>query len=242
MTEIVDFIKDLVQSEKAYESDGSIYFEVEKFANYGKLSHRKLEDMKEAVRITKDEGKRHSADFALWKSAKPAEPSWDSPWGPGRPGWHIECSCMSQSLLGSTIDIHGGGMDLIFPHHENEIAQSESRCGQIFVKYWMHSNMLEFGNQKMSKSLGNIITGRSFIQQYNGEILKYMILSSHYRSVIDFSEKQTHVAIGSLSKFYSALALAENICSKGSSLAPISDTLTKFCYDIYRSFHKKYGG
>jgi cysteinyl-tRNA synthetase len=157
-----------------------------------------------------DEKKKSPMDFALWKAAKPGEISWPSPWGPGRPGWHIECSAMVKNLFGDQIDIHGGGMDLIFPHHENEIAQSEGCSGKHFVKYWMHNNMLNFGGQKMSKSLGNIVTMREFLEMYNSEIYKWMILSVHYRTMSDFGDQAIERAVGGLARVYSALALAES--------------------------------
>ena len=209
--QIVKFIEDLVDKGKAYELNGDVYFNVHEFPEYGGLSNKKIEELEAGHRVEENNQKKHPTDFALWKAAKPGEPTWESPWGLGRPGWHIECSCMSQALLGETIDIHGGGLDLMFPHHENEIAQSEAHTGVKYVNYWMHNNMLNFGDQKMSKSLGNVMTGRSFMERYNGEILKYLILSSHYRSVIDFSEQQVARAVTSLAKFYSALALANKI-------------------------------
>lgn len=215
---IIEFISGLIENGKAYAVDGDVYFDVHSFSDYGKLSNKKVEELEAGYRIDADSRKKHPSDFALWKSAKPGEAEWDSPWGKGRPGWHIECSCMSRELLGETIDIHGGGLDLIFPHHENEIAQSEALSGQTYVNFWMHNNMLNFGDQKMSKSLGNVMTGRDFMNEYNGEILKYMILSSHYRSTIDFSETQIERAIASLAKFYSALALAHKIIK-----SPVAD-------------------
>ena len=154
-------------------------------------------------------------------------PEWPSPWGNGRPGWHIECSAMIFALLGERIDIHGGGVDLVFPHHENEVAQSEGRSGHTCVNYWMHNNMIEFSNQKMSKSLGNVRTGREFLNEYDGEILKYMMLSAHYRSPIDFSEKQVNRAISSLAKFYSSLALAKRQISMEGELQPLPESFKK---------------
>jgi cysteinyl-tRNA synthetase len=206
---IIDFVGDLIKNGKAYQVDGDVYFNVHEFPEYGKLSHKKVEDLESGVRIEVDSRKKHAADFALWKSSKPGEPSWPSPWGEGRPGWHIECSAMARGILGDQIDIHGGGLDLIFPHHENEIAQSEGCTGKPFARYWMHNNMLNFGSQKMSKSLGNIRTARSFIQEYNAEILKYLMLQGHYRSVLDFSPAQIDHVISGLARVYSALALAE---------------------------------
>lgn len=226
MQQIITFVGELINRGVAYQAGGDVYFDVHKFPNYGKLSHKKLEDLEAGYRIDVDERKKHPADFALWKAAKPGEPKWPSPWSEGRPGWHIECSAMSRALLGDTIDIHGGGIDLIFPHHENEVAQSEGATGKPFVKYWMHNNMINFGNQKMSKSLGNVRTARSFIEQYNAEVLKYMMLSVHYRSMSDFSESAIGIAIGSLARFYSGLVWAEKICAEKLSLVPVPEKFT----------------
>lgn len=209
MPEIIQMIQDLIAKGKAYAVGGDVNYSIPSFSEYGKLSHRKPEDMMVGVRIDKDEKKKSPLDFALWKGSKEGEPSWPSPWGPGRPGWHIECSAMAKKHLGEQIDIHGGGMDLIFPHHENEIAQSEGCSGRHYVKYWMHNNMIEFGGAKMSKSLGNVRTGRAFMDEYNPEILKYLILSVHYRSVSDLSEQSVENAIKGLSRIYSSLALAD---------------------------------
>jgi cysteinyl-tRNA synthetase len=205
---IVQFIEQLIKNGKAYAVDGDVYYDVKSYPEYGKLSHKNLADLEEGVRIEVDSRKKHPADFALWKSSKEGEPAWPSPWGPGRPGWHIECSAMVRSLLGDSIDIHGGGLDLIFPHHENEVAQSEGATGKPFVRYWMHNNMLNFGNQKMSKSLGNVRTARSFVTEYGAEIFKYLMLSAHYRSLIDFSPMQLEHVVSALARIYSALALA----------------------------------
>ncbi len=209
MGEIISFIEDLLKQDKAYvvktEHGKDVFYDIKAFRNYGRLSNKKIEELARGVRIDISEGKKNPSDFVLWKSAKQNEPFWDSPWGRGRPGWHIECSTMSQALLGDEIDIHGGGLDLIFPHHENEIAQSEGRTQKTFVRYWMHHNMLDLKGEKMSKSLGNLIKGRVFFRTYDSEVYKYMILSSHYRSVIDFSEKQIHIAINRLARIYSAL-------------------------------------
>lgn len=223
MGQIVQFIQDLIKMGKAYEVDGDVYYDVHAFKDYGKLSHKKLDELEAGYRIEVDARKKHAADFALWKKAKPGEPKWDSPWSAGRPGWHIECSAMSRTLLGDTIDIHGGGMDLMFPHHENEIAQSEGATNKPFVRYWMHNNMLNFGNQKMSKSLGNVRTARSFLEQYNAEILKYMMLSVHYRSTSDFSEAAIDSAIAALARFYSSLAFAERLIQQDLPLVPVPD-------------------
>ena len=221
MKEIIAFIEDLMKKKKAYAIETpygkDIVFDIKAFQDYGKLSNKNLEEMEAGFRIEVSKDKKNACDFLLWKASKPEEPSWPSPWGQGRPGWHIECSTMSQCLLGEQIDIHGGGLDLIFPHHENEIAQSEARTGKPFVKYWIHHNMLDIQGEKMSKSLGNIIKARDFFSQYHPEIYKYMILSSHYRSVIDFSETQIETAISRLARIYSAMKMAQELSLKGAT-------------------------
>ena len=230
---VVEFIEDLVKKKKAYTLETQhgldVIFNVQSFKNYGKLSNKNLDELNEGVRIKANEKKKNPSDFVLWKAAKEGEPSWSSPWGEGRPGWHIECSTMSQALLGESMDIHGGGLDLIFPHHENEIAQSESRTSKTFVKYWMHHNMLDIKGEKMSKSLGNLITARSFFDVYHPEIYKYMILSSHYRSVIDFSQEQVETAIQRLARIYSALDVARRLLEKDrkEESGKFKDTLEK---------------
>jgi cysteinyl-tRNA synthetase len=215
MDEIINIVQMLIANGKAYVADGDVYFDVHAFPSYGALSNKKVDELEQGVRIEVDSRKKHAADFALWKSSKPGEPSWPSPWGEGRPGWHIECSAMVRGLLGDTIDIHGGGLDLVFPHHENEVAQSEGATGKKFVNYWMHNNMLNFGTQKMSKSLGNVRTARSFMQEYHPEILKYLMLSAHYRSILDFSPASIENVISGLARVYSALALAEKVKGDG---------------------------
>ena len=184
---IIEVIDGLVQKGYAYEAEGSVYFRVARFAQYGKLSHRSIEEM-----ITTEEatGKEHPMDFALWKAAKPGEPWWQSPWGRGRPGWHIECSAMSLKYLGDTLDIHGGGQDLIFPHHENEIAQSEAFTGVApFVRYWLHNGLMQLGEEKMSKSLGNLITVKEALSLYSADAVRLFVLSSHYRGPLTYSEE-----------------------------------------------------
>lgn len=210
MGEITSMISRLVEKKNAYASQGDVLFSIESFKEYGKLSGRHPEELIAGARVEVDEKKKNPLDFALWKAAKEGEISWPSPWGPGRPGWHIECSAMIEKIFGGEqIDIHGGGTDLIFPHHENEIAQSEACSGHHFVKYWVHNNMLNFGGQKMSKSLGNLVTMREFLTQYNAEIYKWMILSAHYRTASDFSEAGVDRAVSGLARIYSALAAAE---------------------------------
>ena len=186
---IINMVKQLIEKEAAYEVDGDVYFRVESAHDYGKLSGRKLEEMNAGSRIRVDERKENPMDFAVWKKAKPGEPAWDSPWGPGRPGWHIECSAMNLSHLGNQIDIHGGGNDLIFPHHENEIAQTEAITGKPFARYWMHNGMLQLKGEKMSKSTGNLVPINEFLSDYPGDVMRLLVLSSHYRSPLTFNSE-----------------------------------------------------
>ncbi|MDH5506400.1 MAG: cysteine--tRNA ligase, partial [Anaerolineae bacterium] len=188
ISQIIHMIQELGESGYAYEAEGDVYFRVEKDDDYGKLSTRKIEDMQAGARIDVDARKEHPMDFALWKAAKPGEPSWESPWGMGRPGWHIECSVMCLHHLGEQIDIHGGGNDLVFPHHENEIAQSESLTGKPFARYWMHNGMMQFSGEKMSKSLGNLVTIAEFLAGHEADALRMMILNSNYRHPLTFGE------------------------------------------------------
>lgn len=185
---MIETIQKLIERGHAYAADGDVYFSLETFAEYGKLSGQKLEQVKAGARIEPGEKKRKPEDFALWKAAKPGEPKWESPWGEGRPGWHIECSSMSERYLGIPFDIHGGGRDLVFPHHENEIAQAEGAYGKRFVNYWLHSGMLKVNGEKMSKSLGNIINVRDALEKWDAETLRFFFVSYHYRSPADFSE------------------------------------------------------
>lgn len=221
MPEIVDMIQSLIEQGRAYAADGDVYYAVRSFPEYGKLSGRNVDDLLSGARVEVGEKKKDPLDFALWKAAKPGEPAWDSPWGAGRPGWHIECSAMACKHLGEQIDIHGGGTDLMFPHHENEIAQSEGALGKRFVGTWLHWNMLNFGGQKMSKSLGNFTTMRDFLSKHHPEIYKWMILSVHHRTSADFSLEAVDRAVGGLAKVYSALATAESLL-QGSSSATIA--------------------
>ncbi len=189
MEQIQAMIQGLVDKGHAYAADGDVYFRVTGDEDYGKLSGRKLEDMQAGARIEVDERKEHPMDFALWKAAKPGEPAWDSPWGQGRPGWHIECSAMNLHELGEQIDIHGGGNDLIFPHHENEIAQSESFTGKPFSRYWMHNGMLQLAGEKMSKSLGNLVTISEFLSRRNGDVMRMLVLNGNYRNPLMFTDE-----------------------------------------------------
>jgi cysteinyl-tRNA synthetase len=200
--EMIEVIKGLVDKGCAYVIDGDVYFRVASFRGYGKLSKRNLDDLKAGARVDVDERKTDPMDFALWKSSKPGEPAWDSPWGKGRPGWHIECTAMGFKHLGTTFDIHAGGKDLIFPHHENEIAQSEAYSGKKFVNYWLHNGFVNINAEKMSKSLGNFFTIRDILDQYDAEVVRFFLLSTHYRSPIDFSDVNLKDARAGLDRFY----------------------------------------
>jgi len=206
---MIELIEKLIQKKHAYQKGSDVYFRVLSDPNYGKLSRRKLDDMIAGVRIDKDEEKEHPADFALWKGAKPGEPSWPSPWGEGRPGWHIECSAMIYKLFGESIDIHVGGLDLMFPHHENEIAQSECAHSRPLAKYWIHNGLLELNAEKMSKSLGNIVPTRQFLEDFGPELFRLLIYSVHYRSPLDFSGDNIHRNELLLQRLYTCLLEAE---------------------------------
>jgi len=205
MGQIVEMVQALIDKGYAYEAGGDVYFRVERDPEYGKLSRRRLEDMNAGARIGVDERKENPMDFALWKAAKPDEPSWNSPWGDGRPGWHIECSAMSLAHLGEQIDIHGGGNDLIFPHHENEIAQTESLTKKPFARYWVHNGMLQLSGEKMSKSIGNLVTIEEFLSQHEGDALRMMVLNSSYRSPLTFNDEVISQAERALERLRTAL-------------------------------------
>jgi len=211
--------------DSGYVVDGDVYYRVEKFAHYGELSGRNLDDMMSGARVDIDDRKENPMDFALWKTAKPGEPSWDSPWGQGRPGWHIECTTMSMKYLGETFDFHGGGSDLIFPHHENEIAQSEGCTGcHPFVHYWVHNGFITVNEEKMSKSLGNFFTVKEILEHFSPEVLRFFILSTHYRSPLDFSDERLSEAERSLARLKTAKTnLAE--LAKAISVGPDEKSL-----------------
>ncbi len=211
MEEIIKFVSDLIEKGYAYEIDGDVYFSTKKFNSYGKLSGQNLEELQLGARINVDERKKDPMDFAIWKSQKPGEPAWESPWGMGRPGWHIECSCMAYNLLGETIDIHAGGSDLSFPHHENEIAQSEARTGKQFAKYWLHSAFVNVNNQKMSKSLNNFFTAREILEKYDADVLRMFMLSGHYRTQINFSMELLDSTKAALDRLYNSINNLENL-------------------------------
>ena len=230
MNEIIGMIRTLLEKGYAYAGDnGDIYYDVSRFGNYGRLSGKKLEDLRAGERVAVDEAKQDPLDFVLWKAAKPGEPSWSSPWGEGRPGWHIECSAMSTRCLGHHFDIHGGGMDLKFPHHENEIAQSEAAYGEPFVNYWMHNGFVNVDEEKMSKSLGNFFTVREILQSYRPEEVRFFILASHYRSPLNYSQENLDNARAGLTRLYMALR----------GLAPGRDTASRqgCSDDFYRAMN-----
>lgn len=207
--EMIDVIQRLIDKGFAYTLNGDVYYSVRKFKGYGKLSGKNIEELESGARVEVDERKQDPLDFALWKKSKPGEPSWPTPWGEGRPGWHIECSAMSQKFLGETIDIHGGGKDLIFPHHENEIAQSEAATGKPFVRYWLHNGFVNIEKEKMSKSLGNILTIRDSLKNYSAEAVRLFLLSSHYRSPIDYSQESLRNAEAELDRFHETMERME---------------------------------
>lgn len=217
--EMIDLISELIKKGMAYPAGGDVYYSVNSFAEYGKLSGRKLEDMQAGARISVNENKTNPMDFVVWKASKPGEPSWESPWGPGRPGWHIECSAMSRKYLGSTFDIHGGGQDLIFPHHENELAQSEGANDKPFVNMWIHHGFVTIRDEKMSKSLGNFLTIRDILDHYHPEVLRFFIFSTQYRNPLDFSEAAMQDAMAGLTRLYECIAAVDKLSDKTSDSA-----------------------
>lgn len=211
INDIIKFVEKLIELGFAYEVDGDVYYRTKKFNSYGKLAGQNLEDLQAGARISVDERKQDPMDFAIWKSQKPGEPAWESPWGPGRPGWHIECSCMAKKLLGDTIDIHAGGMDLKFPHHENEIAQSEALTGKPFANYWLHAAFVNVDNKKMSKSLNNFFTAREILEEYDADAIRFLMLSGHYRIQINFTKELLDSAKSSIERLYNCINNLENL-------------------------------
>ncbi len=202
--DIIEFIRELIDKGHAYEVDGDVYYDTKSFDEYGKLSKQNMEELEAGARIGVDERKNNPTDFALWKKKKEGEIGWNSPWGEGRPGWHIECSVMSRKYLGDTIDIHSGGQDLTFPHHENEIAQSEGRSGEVFANYWLHNGYINIDNQKMSKSLNNFFTVREIIEKVDPEVVRFFLLSAHYRNPVNFSQELLDASKNGLNRLYNA--------------------------------------
>lgn len=233
--EIIKFVSGLIEKGYAYEVNGDVYFRTKKFAGYGQLIGQNLEDLQAGARINVDERKEDPMDFAIWKAQKPGEPAWECPWGLGRPGWHIECSCMAKNLLGDTIDIHAGGMDLAFPHHENEIAQSEALTGRKFANYWMHAAFLNVNNQKMSKSLNNFLTARDALKEYDADVIRFLMLSGHYRIQLNFSNELLESAKASIERLYNAIGNLENLISEV-KVEKINDEEVKYLesLDAYR--------
>lgn len=216
---MINLVSTLLDKGLAYVMDGDVYYSVQNFPEYGKLSGRNLEEMMAGARIDINEKKKNPLDFALWKASKEGEPWWKSPWGKGRPGWHIECSVMSQRYLGDTLDIHGGGEDLIFPHHENEIAQSEGATGKPFSRYWLHNGFVRVNSEKMSKSLGNFFTIRDILAKYHPEVLRFFLLQSHYRSPVDFSDAALNEARQGMNRFYATLRALQDISADSSDVS-----------------------
>ncbi len=214
--EIIELIRKIIDRGFAYESGGDVFFSIKKFRDYGKLSKRSPEDMLEGARVDINEQKENPLDFALWKAEKPGEPSWDSPWGKGRPGWHIECSTMSMKYLGNTFEIHGGGKDLIFPHHENEIAQSEAATGELFAKYWLHNGLIQINREKMSKSLGNILNVKDALKRWSREAIRLFFLSHQYQNPADFSEKSMDESEAALERLYLTLKRMRDLTEQNS--------------------------
>ena len=240
MEDIINMVQRLIDRGYAYEMEGDVYFRVEKDPDYGKLSGRKLEDMMAGARVEVDNRKENPMDFALWKSAKPGEPSWESPWGQGRPGWHIECSVMSLKYLGDTFDFHGGGSDLIFPHHENEIAQSQCCCGDhhSFAQYWLHNGFITIDNEKMSKSLNNFITVPDILKLYPGEVVRFFILRTHSRSPLDFSEDRIKEAQAGLVRLKTAYDRGQELLKQEGNSdadAAMAEAAAKAMDDFYEA-------
>jgi len=215
MADIIAFVQKLIDKKHAYVAEGDVYYDVRSFAGYGKLSGRDLDDLQAGARVEVGDIKRDPLDFALWKATKPGEPAWESPWGMGRPGWHIECSAMSCKYLGETFDIHGGGADLVFPHHENEVAQSEGASGKPFVNYWMHNGFITVNQEKMSKSLGNFFLLRDILAKFPGDVVRFYLLNTQYRSPIDFDDAKLTVAAKSLERIRNSMALLQEALGRG---------------------------
>ncbi len=238
--QIIEFVETLIEKGYAYEVDGDVYYSTRKFKDYGKLSKQNIEELEAGARIAVEEKKKDPLDFALWKARKEeSEIAWESPWGMGRPGWHIECSAMSRRYLGPTLDIHAGGQDLQFPHHENEIAQSEACNGVPFAKYWMHNAYITIDKEKMSKSLGNFFTVREIREKYKGEVIRYFLLSGHYRSPIDFNDNLMEMSKASLARFENARKNLEFLIEKGEGQMTDDEKKVFESYDGYRAKFKE---
>ncbi len=242
MPEIIRMIEDIIRNGAGYVVDGEVFFEVEKADHYGKLSKKDLDGLQAGQRSEVDKRKKHSSDFVLWKPAKPGEPFWDSPWGKGRPGWHIECSAMAKKFLGETLDIHHGGVDLMFPHHENEIAQSEAANKKTFCNCWAHHEFLNFGSEKMSKSLGNVVSTRAFIQKYGGQVLRQLLLSVHYRARIDWTDEVIERATQDVKRLHEfsvelANASGQDVPTDAAAIAEVRAFETAFRDELANDFN-----
>jgi cysteinyl-tRNA synthetase len=235
--EIISLIRRLEEKGMAYRIDGDVFFPVERFPGYGKLSRRKIEELEAGARVEVDERKRSPMDFALWKASKEGEPFWESPWGKGRPGWHVECSAMSTKYLGQPFDIHGGGRDLVFPHHENEIAQSEGAFDCPFARYWIHNGFLNINQEKMSKSLGNVYTIREILERYEAAALRYYFLGSHYRSPIDFSDQGLEDAEKSMERIYETMDRLDRLVPSNGGTIPDEAVLDEFRREMDEDFN-----
>ncbi|MFZ5907531.1 MAG: cysteine--tRNA ligase [Nitrospirota bacterium] len=238
--EMIEIIQGLIGKGIAYVSDGSVYFAVEKFPSYGKLSKRDMNELLAGARVDIDKNKKNPLDFALWKNSKEGEPFWESPWGLGRPGWHIECSAMSLKHLGESFDIHGGGADLLFPHHENEIAQSEAFTGNPFAKYWVHNGFITIDREKMSKSLGNFFTIREVLDKFDPEVLRFFLLSTHYRSPIEFSDEQLREAENSIDRYYTTAVRIHDFLEQNRSVSGQLSRAGKSYSELLTVFKEKF--
>ncbi len=236
MEDIIAMVQGLIDKGHAYELNGDVYYDISTFEDYGRLSGRNIEDMLAGARVQVNDEKRNPGDFALWKAAKPGEPAWQSPWGEGRPGWHIECSAMSTKYLGDTFDFHGGGSDLIFPHHENEIAQSEGCTGHHFVNYWLHNGFITINQEKMSKSLDNFFLVKDILEQYSADALRYFLISTHYRSPLDFSDERLDEAERTLARVVGAVRKAQQSLAQAGTGTPADSTLAKEAEAAYEEF------
>lgn len=239
MPEIIKMIEDIIRNGKGYVVEGEVFFDVPSFADYGKLSKKDLDSLQHGIRVEVDQRKKNSADFVLWKPAKPGEPSWDSPWGKGRPGWHIECSAMAKKFLGDTLDLHHGGVDLMFPHHENEIAQSEAANGCAFCNNWLHNEFLNFGSEKMSKSLGNVVKIRDFSQKYGGQVLRHVLLTVHYRARLEWSDEVIQRGLDEVKRLHDFAVEAQSYASSGAGEVDpeINLCLEKMCEELANDFN-----
>jgi len=238
MPEIIKMIEDIIKNGKGYVVDGEVFFNVPAFPTYGKLSKKDLDSLQHGIRVEVDNRKKHPSDFVLWKPAKLGEPAWDSPWGKGRPGWHIECSAMAKKFLGNTLDLHHGGVDLMFPHHENEIAQSEAANNCPFCNNWAHNEFLNFGSEKMSKSLGNVIKIRDFVQKYGGQVLRHILLSVHYRARLEWTDEVLNRALDEVKKIHEFALEAKEYSAKGTfSSKEISDCIEKMKEELSNDFN-----